>query len=135
MADRGLEPDECYYIANAGKIGSQRTPDLDVDPPPDLAIEIEITSSLLDKLDIYAGIGVPEIWRYDGEALTVLLLQPDRTYAVSESSASFPFLPMNEFVRILQAHDPDDETRWGRSFRTWVREVLLPIYRNDVGPE
>ena len=135
MADKGLGPDECYYIANAGRIGGQRSPDLDVDPPPDLAIEIEITNSLLDKLDIYAGIGVPEIWRYDGETLTVLLLQPGGTYAASESSASFPFLPMKEFVRFLHAHDPDEETRWGRSFRAWVREVLLPIYRNAAEPE
>ena len=134
MADRGLEPDECYYIANAGRIRKhQRSPDLDVDPPPDLAIEIEITNSLLDKLGIYAGIGVPEIWRFDGEALIVLLLQPDGTYAESQTSASFPFLPMGEIVRFLHEYDPADETRWGRSFRAWVREVLLPIYRNAVG--
>jgi Uma2 family endonuclease len=135
LADRGLEPDRCYYIANAGRIGRQRSVDLEVDPPPDLAVEVEITNSLLDKLGIYAGIGVPEIWRHDGEDLTVLLLQPDGTYATSGTSASFPFLPMGEFARWLLEHDPAEETRWGRSFRAWVREVLLPIYRNPAGPE
>jgi Uma2 family endonuclease len=136
MAKRGLESDRCYYIANAGAIKKgQRSPDLDIDPPPDLAIEIEITSSLVDKLGIYAGIGVPELWRYDGETLTVMLLQPDRTYALSPTSLAFPFLPMAEFVRFLHAHDPEEETRWGRSFRVWVREVLLPIYQNQAAPE
>jgi Uma2 family endonuclease len=127
LAKKGVEPDECYYIANAGAIKKgQRAPNLDIDPPPDLAIEIEITNSLVDTLGIYAGIGVPELWRYDGESLTVMLLQPDGTYAVSETSLSFPFLPMDEFVRFLHAHDPDEETRWGRSFRAWVRENVLP---------
>jgi Uma2 family endonuclease len=130
LAKKGLEPDECYYIANAGAIKKgQRSPNLDVDPPPDLAIEIEITNSLLDKLGIYAGIGVPELWRYDGETLRVMLLQADGTYAASETSLAFPFLPMDEFVRFLHAHDPEEETRWGRSFRAWVREVLLPRYQ------
>ena len=132
MAESGLEADECYYIANAGKLKKgQRSPNLDNDPPPDLAIEIEMTSSLVDKLGIYAGIGVPEVWRFDGEDLTVRLLQVDGTYAVSPTSGSFPFLPMDEFVRFLQEYDSDEETRWGRSFRAWVREVLLPIYRAD----
>jgi Uma2 family endonuclease len=134
LAKKGVEPDACYYIANAGAIKKgQRSPNLDVDPPPDLAIEIEITNSLLDKFGIYAGIGVPELWRYDGESLTVMLLQPDGTYAVSETSLAFPFLPMDEFVRFLHAHDPEEETRWGRSFRAWVREVLLPRFRQGEG--
>lgn len=134
LAARGLEPDECYYIANAGKLVSDRRPDLDVDPPPDLAIEIEITRSLVDKLGIYAGIGVPEIWRYDGETLTVLILGRDGAYHLSESSASFPFLPMAEVARFLREYDPSQETRWGRSFRVWVREVLVPDYRNANPP-
>jgi Uma2 family endonuclease len=136
LAKKGVEPDKCFYIANAGAIKKgQRSPNLDVDPPPDLAIEIEITHSLLDKLGIYAGIGVPELWRYDGETLTVMLLQTDGTYAASETSLSFPFLPMAEFVRFLHAHDPEEETRWGRSFRAWVREVLLPRFRQAEGEQ
>ncbi len=129
LADRGLEADECYYLANAGKLTTVDRPDLDVDPPPDLAIEIEITNSLLDKLGIYAGIGVPELWRFDGTVLSVLLLQPDRTYAKSEVSRSFPFLPMAELVRFLGEYDHSDETGWRRRFRTWTRDVLLPIHR------
>jgi Uma2 family endonuclease len=133
--DRGLEPDESYFVASVGRIGNRMELNLEVDPPPDLAIEVEITNSILNKLEVYARLGVPELWRFDGEILTVLLLQPDGSHAVSDRSASFPFLPMDEVARFL--HDPEmsDESRWGRSFRTWVREVLLPIYRNQAAPE
>ena len=110
--------------------------DFDVDPPPDLAIEVEITNSILNKLEIYARLGVPELWRFDGEILSVWLLQADGSYAESARSAAFPFLPMDEVSRFLLDPDmSDEETRWGRSFRAWVREVLLPIYRNQAAPE
>ena len=136
LADRGLEPDKCYYLReNAGRLRDQRSVDLDVDPPPDLAVEIEITSGILDKLAIYAGIGVPEIWRFDGEALSVLLLQADGTFAESPDSRAFPFLPMGELARFVEEYDPADEVRWARSFRAWVRIVLLPLYQDHPRPE
>jgi len=134
--ERGLEADECYYIANAGRIpADRRSPDLDVDPPPDLAIEIEITNGILDKLDIYAGIGVPEIWRFDGEILSVLLLQPGGTYIESPTSKAFPFLPMGELARFIEEYDSAGETRWRRSFHAWCREVLLPLYQYQARTE
>jgi Uma2 family endonuclease len=133
--DRGLEPDESFYIANVGRIGSRMDLDLEVDPPPDLAIEVEITSSILDKLEIYAQLGVPELWRFDGEVLTVSLLQADGSYALFPRSAEFPFLPMDEVSRFLLDPDLSDEGRWKRTFRRWVRETLLPLYRNNVRPE
>ncbi len=130
--DRGLEPDESFFIASVGRIGSRMKLDLEVDPPPDLAIEVEITNSILDKLEIYARLGVPELWRFDGESLTVLLLGADGPYAPSTRSAAFPFLPMDEVARFLIDPDLSDESRWGRTFRRWVRDVLLPIYRNPA---
>ena len=68
--------------------------DLAVDPPPDLAIEIDITSSSVDREEIYAALGVPEIWRYDGDTLRIFLLRLDGTYELSETSTCFPFLPI-----------------------------------------
>jgi Uma2 family endonuclease len=133
--DRGIEPDESYYIANVGRIGSRMKLDFEVDPPPDLAIEIEITNSILDKIEIYARLGVPELWRFDGEVLSVLLLQHDGSYAASTRSAAFPFLPMHEVARFVLDPDMSDESRWGRSFRRWVRNILLPIYRTPPAPE
>ncbi|WP_435017320.1 Uma2 family endonuclease [Tundrisphaera sp. TA3] len=133
LADRGLEPDESFYLANAGRIRDQDRIDLDVDPPPDLCIEVEITNSLLDKLDIYAAIGVPEIWRHDGDQLSVLTLNRDGRYVATGESASFPFLPLDGLTRFLRDYNPAEETQWGLDFRTWVREVVAPL-RQQAGP-
>jgi Uma2 family endonuclease len=133
--DRGLEADDSYYIANFHLVPNEDRIDLEVIPPPDLAIEVEITNSILNRLDVYAGLGVPEIWRFDGARLTVLVLGPDGKYASSETSPSLPFLPMVEVVRFLGEYVPGDDTQWARRFRAWVREVLLPLYRNAARPE
>jgi Uma2 family endonuclease len=126
--DRGLEPDECYYIASVGRFRDVDRPDLSVDPPPDLAIEVEITQSALNKLGIYAALGVPEVWRFDGESLKVLLLRPDGSYTPSPTSLSFPFLALEDIARFVREYEPNDDTRWARGFRAWVREVLAPRY-------
>jgi Uma2 family endonuclease len=131
--DRGLEADDSYYIANAHLVPNEDRIDLEVVPPPDLAIEVEITNSILNRLDVYAGLGVPEIWRFDGVRLTVLVLGPDGNYASSETSLSLPFLPMDEVVRFLGEYVPGDDTQWARRFRAWVREVLLPLHRGAIG--
>jgi Uma2 family endonuclease len=123
LEDRGLEPDECYYLANAERVVGRKV-DLSVDPPPDLAIEIEISRSALDRLGIYAALGVPEVWRFDGEALRVEQLQADGTYQEVAVSPSFPFLPLNEVVRWLRLAETMGQTPWLRQFREWVREEL-----------
>jgi Uma2 family endonuclease len=125
ILDRGLEADNCYYLANAPRVRGKKI-DLSVDPPPDLAIDIEISRGALDRMGIYAALRVPEIWRYDGETLRVELLQPDGTYAASETSMNFPFLPLDEVVRFLQQGEAMDHTEWGRAFRAWVRAEVVP---------
>src|SRR3954447_26703253 len=69
---RGLEPDECYYVAHAADVAGKNKLDLKVDPPPDLAIEVEVEISPPDvaRVPIYAALGVPEVWRYDEQGLT-----------------------------------------------------------------
>jgi Uma2 family endonuclease len=94
--DRGLEPDECFYIHNEPAIREKSKIDLSVDPPPDLAIEIDITSSSIDRQEIYAKIGVRELWRFDGETLRVLILNADGRYQPVEQSEIFPFLPIEK---------------------------------------
>ena len=126
--DRGLEPDKCFYLANAHRLRKTDRIDLDVDPPPDLAIEVEIIKSALDRMEIYAALGVPEVWRYDGEMLQPWRLRADDTYEPTPSSVAFPFLPLSELVRFLIEHDATNDTRWRRGFRAWVREVVLPAY-------
>jgi Uma2 family endonuclease len=122
--DRGLEPDECYYIQNEPRVRGKKKIDLTRDPPPDLALEVDITSSSLDRMGIYAALKVPELWRLDGQTLRVYILQPDGQYALSDRSAAFPFLPLAEIVRFLQLSDTMDETSLVRSFRAWVRDQI-----------
>ena len=127
-ARRGLEPDECYYIAHVDRVqDAAEKLDLETTPPPDLVIEVELTSPLLNKLLIYAGLGVPEIWRFDGRTLTVLVLQPDGVYIPSETSRAFPWLPMSGFAGQLRNYQPQAETRWARAYRDWVRDVVAPL--------
>jgi len=128
--DCGLEPDECYYLTNAGQVRDWKRVDLNVDPPPDLVVEVDITSSSIDRQGIYANLRVPEIWRFDGDTLTVLLLQQDGNYIPNETSLAFPFLPMNELAAFLRGYALGDDSRWGRMFREWVRTTLLPRVRD-----
>ena len=121
--DRGLEPDLCFYLANSHRVRGKSI-DLRVDPPPDLAIEVEISRSALDRMGIYAALGVPEVWRFDGETLRVERLQDDRTYVLSATSLSFPFLATDEVVRFLRLAASMDHSEWGRRLRAWVRDEL-----------
>jgi Uma2 family endonuclease len=118
---KGIEPDECFYIAREAEMRQKTSYDPDRDPPPDLAIEVDWTHASVPRMPVYARLGVPEVWRYAKEQLTVYCLMPDGEYAESESSAAFPMLPLEEF-RTFIARDPAiDETTWIRRFREWVR--------------
>jgi Uma2 family endonuclease len=120
---RGLEPDECYYVASEPKVRGRDEIDLRVDPPPDLAIEIDISSSSLDQLSIYCDLGVPEVWLYDGTTLEVHQLQTDGKYVRQPRSPSFPFVPLDALEGFLSRRDESDETTWIRSFRAWVKTL------------
>ncbi len=124
--ERGFEPDECYYITHQPLIAGKEELDFAVDPPPDLAIEIDIGRSSLDRMGIYAAFRVPEVWRFDGQALHVHRLQEDGGYEQSAESPSFPFLRLAEFSRFMLTAPGTDETALIRSFRAWVRERILP---------
>ena len=126
---RGLEPDKCFYLSKVASLRGQDLSSLKPLPPPDLAIEVEMSSPLLDKLAIYAGLGVPEIWRYNQDGLTILLLRPDRSYHVSERSLAFPWLPLDEFRQRLATFDFDQESAWFHAYRIWLREVITPLYQ------
>jgi len=121
LRERGVEPDECYYIANEPQVRGRDDLDLEHDPPPDLAIEVDITESSIDQLGVYAALGVPELWVCDGEAIRVYRLQADGSYVEQSQSATFPFLPLDELQRFLDRRNATDETTWIRSFRDWVR--------------
>jgi hypothetical protein len=90
-------------------------------PPPDLALEIDITSSSLNRLSIYAALGVPEVWRYDGQTLTILSLQNER-YIPQPNSLALPFLKADDLLRFLALKNTVGETSLVKQFRAWVQE-------------
>jgi Uma2 family endonuclease len=123
----GLEPDECYWIQNESAMRGKKVFSPESDPPPDLCVEIDIQKSALDRLRIYAQLRIPEVWRFDGEALTIHLLQSNGEYSLSRSSAALPGLPPDEVVHYLQLSNVMDEVGWIRSFRSWIRGTILPV--------
>jgi Uma2 family endonuclease len=120
LVERGLEPDECFWIVSEPAVRGKMEIDLLVDNPPDLAIEIDITSSSLDRLEIYSKLRIPEIWRYDGEALQVLARQPDGAYLTSPTSLCLPQIPVAEMARFLKLDDQLDDTTRVRRFVDWA---------------
>ena len=123
LKERGLEPDESYYIRNEARVRGKEI-DLAVDPPPDLAIEIDLRRSSLEKLEIYAALGIPEVWSHDGKRVVVHLLQPTGEYTGGETGTAFPQLPIAELTRFLDRVGIESETQIIRSFRSWVRETF-----------
>jgi Uma2 family endonuclease len=117
---RGLEPDRCWWIANEPRVRGKRQIDLRVDPPPDLAIEVDVSRSSLDRMSIYAALAVPEVWRLSGGQLTVQLLQPDGNYAAGASRV-FPGLDTAVLLSFLGLRGQVDENGVVRQFRAWVQ--------------
>lgn len=120
---KGLEPDECFWVQNEAKIRGRMELDLRVDPPPDLAIEVDIHSRSVNRMVIYGAIGVPEVWRYQDERVTVHLRRQDGSYRESGTSACFPWLSMPDLTNWLAraCSGEQDETSLMRAFQEWVR--------------
>ncbi len=120
----GLEPDNCYYIAHELSVRNKSELDLSADPPPDLAVEIDLGASMTDKMPIYAAFKVPEVWRYDGQKLVFYILDAEGKYLSSRSSLNFPQLSPTEIENVLQNIGSASETTLVRSFRKWVRTKI-----------
>ncbi len=121
---RGLEPDQCYWIQNEAAARNLQTLDLRQTPPPDLAVEVEISPSALNRMRLYATLGVPEVWRFDDRALSFELLGAGARYAVSTHSRAFPQLASADLARFLALLGQVDEISIVRQFRAWVRQNL-----------
>jgi Uma2 family endonuclease len=128
VLDRALEPDQCYYIDNEPLVRDKDEIDLETDPPPDLAIDVEISRSSRDRMGIYAAIGVREVWRFDGESLRVYVLR-GRRYVAVRRSRYFPRLPLAAVTDFLNRRTEMDETTLVRSFRRWVRDQIARGWR------
>ena len=117
---KGFEPDSCYYINHEAHVRGKDDIDLAIDPPPDLVIEIDITSPSLDKFPIYAQVGVSEVWRYDGNTLNLFVLEKGQ-YQSAPASTAFPLLTSGVANRFLATSVTYRSTDWLRQVRQWVR--------------
>ncbi|HVS38964.1 MAG TPA: Uma2 family endonuclease [Gemmataceae bacterium] len=122
-AQRGLEPDECYWIANEARVRGLTRIDLRRDPPPDLVIEIDVTHSSVPRLPVYAALRVPEVWRLRGAALSFNFLQADGSYVAGPMSEALPPLRPRDLITLLALADQLDDMAVARRFRAWVRKL------------
>jgi Uma2 family endonuclease len=118
--EKGLEPHECLWIAGERALRGVREWDPAAHPPPDLAVEIDFTSSSVDRMGIYAALGVAEVWRFDGRTLTVEGLEGG-AYRMVERSRWLPQLPPAEVLRFLHAYGSTDDGTWLEEFRDWAK--------------
>jgi Uma2 family endonuclease len=118
--ERGFEPDTCFYIQNEAVIRGKETLDPNVDPPPDLVVEVDITSPSLERFPIFAAFGVPEVWRFDGERLEIFLLS-EGAYARSEKSKALPFVVPEALVGFVAESVTLGRLEWLRKVREWAR--------------
>ena len=119
--ERGFEPDSCFYIQHESSISGKSRIDLTIDPPPDLVVEVDITSGSLDKFPIYAKIGVPEIWRHDGKRLNIHILSGEE-YIETDRSLAFPFLSGAGISGFLENSRDLKRTALLQKFREWIRK-------------
>jgi Uma2 family endonuclease len=121
-ASKGLEPDECYYVQNEPAVRGKDTIDLKRDPPPDLAIEVEVTHHDIDRLDIYAALRIPEVWHYKKDELRFLKLRGGK-YVSIKKSVAFPMLRPGDLNRFLDKRHSTGETNIMVMFQKWLRTL------------
>jgi Uma2 family endonuclease len=123
--ERGGEPDSSYYIQNESLVRDKVNIDLATDPPPDLVLEVEYSRSKIDKLQLYALMGIPEFWRYNGSILRVYRLESGQ-YVESSYSPTFTPISVTEIPRFIKESRNVGEITCTRNFRNWIRGKLEP---------
>jgi Uma2 family endonuclease len=120
---QGSEGDQSFYVQNASAIIGKRRIDLDIDPPPDVVVEVDITSESLSKFPIYAAFLVPEIWRYDGKQARIYHLV-NESYLERDASLSFPFLTSQAMTEFLEQSKTQGQTPALVAFQQWIRAAM-----------
>lgn len=119
VKQKGLEPDECFYVQKEPKLRGKKT----FDPgrfPPDLAIEVDVTSRSIPRMPIYEALGVAEVWRHTGDELIALKLTHDRGFAPIDKSLAFPFLRVSELTQFIDLAARTSEFEALKRFRKWL---------------
>jgi Uma2 family endonuclease len=119
---RGAEPDACFYVKTAAVIGRKIQLDFATDPPPDIVVEIDITHDSVSKFPLYAALGVPELWRYDGAALTMYHLK-DREYLPVSSSVALRVLDAATLTHFLNLSSDKDQHEILLAFEEWLDSI------------
>jgi len=118
----GIEPDDCFYLKNCrAMIGIKRL-DMTIDPPPDLALEIDLTSRT--QVSAYAALGVAEVWRHRNGRLAIYILVNGK-YVESTTSLSFPNIPVIEGISLILSRTSEllmSDAR--KEFRKWIEQNL-----------
>jgi Uma2 family endonuclease len=122
LMSQGLEPDNCFYIQNEALIRGKDRIDLTIDPPPDLALEVDVTSRT--NKEIYQTLGVPELWRFERSKLQINILK-NGLYIETEFSPYFPNIPLVQVIpEYLQKLKTESRNKTMREFRTWVKQQI-----------
>ncbi len=119
---KGNEPDCCFYVQTAAALGNKINLDFAVDPPPDIAVEVDVHHDSLDKFSIYAALEVPEIWRFDGQKLSIHLWHEDR-YIEAESSLALPMLTGSILTEYLTRLREEGEFEAIIAFDEWLQSL------------
>lgn len=119
--DRGVEPDSCFYIQNAERILGRRL-NMATDPPPDLAIEVDLTSSSRRRFGVYLHLGIPEVWHYTEQQGLIIYRLRDGNYRACEFSPTFPMISGAVLQQFLQQAESSDDNAVIRALRQWLRE-------------
>jgi Uma2 family endonuclease len=134
--DAGVQPDESFYLANyrpiAAKDGKEDI-DLDVDPPPDLVIEVVHTHPATQAVEVLRRLCVPEVWVCTKEGLRFLIRRKNGRYVEAKRSLNFPFLTSDEVFDWAARPGMASMTHWVKELRQWVQEVLVPRVRGQRG--
>jgi Uma2 family endonuclease len=109
LLKKGLEPDACFYVQNAAHVIGKRRLNLDVDPPPDVVVEVDTTNESLPKFPIYVALGVPEIWRYDGQHVYFYKLVGE-DYELIQNSLAFPNFNTQDLTRYMEQGKTEGQT-------------------------
>lgn len=119
----GSEPDNCFYFENERAVRGRLDIDFAQDTPPDLVLEIDITSKSLDRLPIYARLGVPEIWHYDLGILKIYQLRAGQ-YQETDISLTFPSIPVKGIPNFIVKNIALGRRKLRQKFRVWVRQKI-----------
>jgi Uma2 family endonuclease len=117
---KGAEPDASFYIQNAELVGKKTRFDFEADPPPDVVVEIDLHHDSISKFPIYAGLCVPEFWRYDGNSMTIYQLREEH-YVASDASESLPLLTGTVLTEFLARSPQEDQYDILLAFEEWLK--------------